>query len=231
MQRPGFRKTEIQDHGDNEDRRPEDREENDCHDRNCYPGNVRAMVDSVVIGRNLQVFADLLFDPALKIVARRTACRGDGSRGRKVAPGETVTISESAEPLPLEKIAPQQTRGWESERSRPWRARSDAMQVSNRIFIMVPLRMRWKPSPIWIQKSSCHLGPARVIKSCAARLAIHYCFSQNCGCSSVVEHLLAKEDVASSTLVTRSSLRLDCRVKRRRAQSCICGKRQPSPAG
>src|SRR5438552_1938705 len=29
-----------------------------------------------------------------------------------------------------------------------------------------------------------------------------------CGCSSVVEHLLAKEDVASSSLVTRSSLRL-----------------------
>src|SRR5438477_12451370 len=28
------------------------------------------------------------------------------------------------------------------------------------------------------------------------------------GCSSVVEHLLAKEDVASSSLVTRSSLRL-----------------------
>lgn len=27
-----------------------------------------------------------------------------------------------------------------------------------------------------------------------------------CGCSSVVEHLLAKEDVASSSLVTRSSL-------------------------
>jgi ribosomal protein L11 methyltransferase len=61
------------------------------------------------------------------------------------------------------------------------------------------------------------LGPARVIKSCAARPAIHYCFPQNCGCSSVVEHLLAKEDVASSTLVTRSRLHLDCRVKRRRA--------------
>ncbi len=29
------------------------------------------------------------------------------------------------------------------------------------------------------------------------------------GCSSVVEHLLAKEDVASSSLVTRSSLRLE----------------------
>ena len=26
-----------------------------------------------------------------------------------------------------------------------------------------------------------------------------------CGCSSVVEHLLAKEDVASSSLVTRSN--------------------------
>ena len=31
---------------------------------------------------------------------------------------------------------------------------------------------------------------------------------QRRGCSSVVEHLLAKEDVASSSLVTRSSLRL-----------------------
>ena len=30
-----------------------------------------------------------------------------------------------------------------------------------------------------------------------------------CGCSSVVEHLLAKEDVASSSLVTRSILRLE----------------------
>ena len=33
-----------------------------------------------------------------------------------------------------------------------------------------------------------------------------------CGCSSVVEHLLAKEDVASSSLVTRSN-------------SCFCGSR------
>jgi len=32
---------------------------------------------------------------------------------------------------------------------------------------------------------------------------------ENCGCSSVVEHLLAKEDVASSSLVTRSSPRLE----------------------
>ena len=37
-------------------------------------------------------------------------------------------------------------------------------------------------------------------------MAGHYlCPSENCGCSSVVEHLLAKEDVASSSLVTRSS--------------------------
>ena|SRR6516225_2451428 len=54
------------------------------------------------------------------------------------------------------------------------------------------------------------------LKGCAARVAGHYCFPsaafakaaagrQNCGCSSVVEHLLAKEDVASSSLVTRSS--------------------------
>ena len=39
--------------------------------------------------------------------------------------------------------------------------------------------------------------------------------SQNCGCSSVVEHLLAKEDVASSSLVTRSSLRLERSARRR----------------
>ena len=32
-------------------------------------------------------------------------------------------------------------------------------------------------------------------------------FNPSCGCSSVVEHLLAKEDVASSSLVTRSSAR------------------------
>src|SRR5438045_3871597 len=43
------------------------------------------------------------------------------------------------------------------------------------------------------------------LKGCATRVAGHYCFpSQKCGCSSVVEHLLAKEDVASSSLVTRS---------------------------
>jgi hypothetical protein len=35
------------------------------------------------------------------------------------------------------------------------------------------------------------------------------------GCSSVVEHLLAKEDVASSSLVTRSSLRLVRSANRR----------------
>jgi hypothetical protein len=34
-----------------------------------------------------------------------------------------------------------------------------------------------------------------------------YGWQAKCGCSSVVEHLLAKEDVASSSLVTRSSLR------------------------
>ena len=86
MQRPGFRKTEIQDHCDNEDRCPEDREENDCHDRNCYPGNVRVVFESVIIGRNIQVFSDLLFDSLLKIVARRTVCRGDGGRGHKSRP-------------------------------------------------------------------------------------------------------------------------------------------------
>ena len=43
------------------------------------------------------------------------------------------------------------------------------------------------------------------LKGCAPRAAGHYCFPKNCGCSSVVEHLLAKEDVASSSLVTRSN--------------------------
>ena len=85
MQRPGFRKTEIQDHRDNKDRRPEDGEENDRHNRDRYPGNVRVMVDSVVIHRNIQVFSDFLLDPALKIVAR-TACWGGGGRGRKGGP-------------------------------------------------------------------------------------------------------------------------------------------------
>ena len=49
------------------------------------------------------------------------------------------------------------------------------------------------------------LGQAEQLKGCATLAAGHYCFPQNCGCSSVVEHLLAKEDVASSTLVTRSN--------------------------
>ena len=36
-----------------------------------------------------------------------------------------------------------------------------------------------------------------------------YGWQARCGCSSVVEHLLAKGDVASSSLVTRSSLRFE----------------------
>ena len=56
----------------------------------------------------------------------------------------------------------------------------------------------------------------RGISCCAAGAAGHYCCPPNlgCGCSSVVEHLLAKEDVASSSLVTRSSLRFPLRFKR-----------------
>ena len=49
-------------------------------------GTSEPCVDSVIIGRNIQVFSDLLFDSLLKIVARRTVCRGDGSRGRKSRP-------------------------------------------------------------------------------------------------------------------------------------------------
>jgi hypothetical protein len=41
------------------------------------------------------------------------------------------------------------------------------------------------------------------------------CLPQKCGCSSVVERLVANEKVASSTLVTRSSLRLERSAKRR----------------
>lgn len=43
-------------------------------------------------------------------------------------------------------------------------------------------------------------------KPCAGEGSRHYSYRSRCGCSSVVEHLLAKEDVASSSLVTRSSL-------------------------
>src|SRR5438105_4908877 len=54
------------------------------------------------------------------------------------------------------------------------------------------------------------------IKCCALDAAGHYFFPLGkCGCSSVVEHLLAKEDVASSSLVTRSSLRLVRSANRR----------------
>src|SRR5438132_1775956 len=44
----------------------------------------------------------------------------------------------------------------------------------------------------------------RQLKCCTAHTAGHYSSLSKCGCSSVVEHLLAKEDVASSSLVTRS---------------------------
>ena len=71
--------------------------------------------------------------------------------------------------------------------------------------------------------------PTRVIKSCAPRSAIHYCFPQNCGCSSVVEHLLAKEDVASSSLVTRSSLRLKCSAKRRLERCAVASAKADRP--
>src|SRR5437016_5473136 len=50
-----------------------------------------------------------------------------------------------------------------------------------------------------------------------------------CGCSSVVEHLLAKEDVASSSLVTRSSPRLE-RSTKRRLERCAVALREDGPA-
>src|SRR4030095_14867030 len=45
------------------------------------------------------------------------------------------------------------------------------------------------------------------ISPCTSEPTGHYCCPPNfvCGCSSVVEHLLAKEDVASSSLAPRSS--------------------------
>ena len=46
----------------------------------------------------------------------------------------------------------------------------------------------------------------RRICGCGIRPVRHYFCPLRRGCSSVVEHLLAKEDVASSSLVTRSSL-------------------------
>ena len=85
MQRPGPRETEIKNHRDDEDRRPEDGEKNDGHDGYRYPGNVRTMVESIVISGNVHVLSDLLLDSALNIVAR-TAGWGDGSRRRKSCP-------------------------------------------------------------------------------------------------------------------------------------------------
>src|SRR3989454_1286107 len=49
------------------------------------------------------------------------------------------------------------------------------------------------PVPVWIQLNVARLAPLAII-----------CSPRKRGCSSVVEHLLAKEDVASSSLVTRS---------------------------
>jgi hypothetical protein len=47
------------------------------------------------------------------------------------------------------------------------------------------------------------------------RLDIITPLSKNAGVAQLVEHHLAKVDVASSSLVTRSSLRLECSAKRR----------------
>jgi hypothetical protein len=56
--------------------------------------------------------------------------------------------------------------------------------------------------------------PIRQLKGCAPGPTGHYSSLSKRGCSSVVEHLLAKEDVASSSLVTRSLA--FCRDTRRR---------------
>ena len=62
-------------------------------------------------------------------------------------------------------------------------------------------------SPIWAFFGRFQpLGPAQLKVAWRGALAIIPPLKK-CGCSSVVEHLLAKEDVASSSLVTRSSFR------------------------
>src|ERR1700739_752525 len=90
--------------------------------------------------------------------------------------------------------------------------------------------MRCSSQPVWIQEKctlyqgadarftrrAAHLkalarcdNPNIILSlqpSVRAGLAERYGWRATCGCSSVVEHLLAKEDVASSSLVTRSSL-------------------------
>jgi hypothetical protein len=49
------------------------------------------------------------------------------------------------------------------------------------------------------------------LKGCVAQSDGHYCPSQTAGVAQLVEHHLAKVDVASSSLVTRSSIPL-CRL-------------------
>ena len=79
------------------------------------------------------------------------------------------------------------------------------IQRRNNLFIECLVIGCSKP-PIWIQR---FLGFRRQLKGCVARSAGHYCPSQTAGVAQLVEHHLAKVDVASSSLVTRSSLRLE----------------------
>ena len=75
--------------------------------------------------------------------------------------------------------------------------------------------MRCVACPLWIQEfiivqaiKGLRLGSGSPLFLPAPTFAQRgYGWKARCGCSSVVEHLLAKEDVASSSLVTRSSLR------------------------
>src|SRR6202030_4243715 len=99
-------------------------------------------------------------------------------------------------------------RGW--RRGRILRPKSGAQaerteRCNKKCFHNHPLEVRCDGRQIWIQDSCPTLRPD-AIKGCACGTAGHYFFPSECGCSSVVEHLLAKEDVASSSLVTRSSL-------------------------
>ena len=81
--------------------------------------------------------------------------------GARFAPGETVTIGvgetivvEVGETVAVGEDCSSADAGVGVWAVALMASTNDAMQVSNRIFIMVPLRMRWRPSAIWIQKSS-----------------------------------------------------------------------------
>jgi hypothetical protein len=76
--------------------------------------------------------------------------------------------------------------------------------------------------PLWIQEfiivqaiKGLRLGSGSPLFLPAPAFAQRgYGWQASCGCSSVVEHLLAKEDVASSSLVTPASFLFGARVEK-----------------